>query len=159
MSKEGMTLEPNSELWERLTHLKDEQEPLRPGMPRHPSKKDAYFRALAVAFEAGMLLPVRDAQEISTIGEWTSVEERMPKIGEVVDVWVQAVDCAYRGSDFSWSGSEWNSDGHALVDVFGNVAMTITHWRGRPEAPRGFEKGHGDINRGVGRSRFVVAEN
>jgi hypothetical protein len=53
-------LVPDVDLWEKLSALKKAQEPLGPGMPRHPSKKVAYFNALAEAFEEGCLLPVRE---------------------------------------------------------------------------------------------------
>lgn len=45
----------------KLEGLRAAQDPVAPGMPRHPSRKNAYFRALAEAFEAGNLLPVKAA--------------------------------------------------------------------------------------------------
>lgn len=41
-----------------LMELQLAQEPVSPGMPRHPKRKRAYFEALAKAWEEGRLLPV-----------------------------------------------------------------------------------------------------
>ena len=49
----------DQDLHERLNELRAAQESPIPTMPRHPSRKNAYFRALAEAFEAGNLLPVK----------------------------------------------------------------------------------------------------
>lgn len=51
---------PDQGLFERLCDLRDAQAPPVPGMPRNPKKKTAYFKALAEAFEAGHLLPLRE---------------------------------------------------------------------------------------------------
>lgn len=43
-------------LTELLDSLKAQQAPFTEGGPRHPSKKNAYFRALAEAYESGDLV-------------------------------------------------------------------------------------------------------
>lgn len=52
---------PDQDLFERLCDLRDAQQPLGPGMPRNPKRKTDYFTALAQAFEAGHLVPVRES--------------------------------------------------------------------------------------------------
>jgi len=53
----------DQDLHEWLNELRAAQQPPIPTMPRHPSRKNAYFRALAEAFEAGNLLPVKPESE------------------------------------------------------------------------------------------------
>lgn len=52
-------MEPDQALFEALCDLRDAQAPVGPGMPRQPRNKGPYFRALAEAFEAGHLLPIK----------------------------------------------------------------------------------------------------
>lgn len=59
--KGGRPVTPDQEAFERLCDLRDRQSPPAPGMPRNPRYKNPYFRALAEAFEAGHLVPIKES--------------------------------------------------------------------------------------------------
>lgn len=87
---------------------------------------------------------------------WTGYPEHIPQIGQKVDLWIQCVDVAYRGPNWTWNGFQFVDDaGEPWHAHFGNVAMVVTHWRPVPEGPRHFQNGHGDHSIGYGRPRTI----
>jgi hypothetical protein len=87
--------------------------------------------------------------------KWTACSEAMPPKHQIIDAWVRAIDHAFRATHVAWDGTNWEVDSEPLDRAYGGVAMIITHWMPRPDAPCGFETGHGDPTIGVGRSRFA----
>ena len=67
---------------------------------------------------------------------WQPIETA-PKDGTAVDLWVEAVDCSFRGPDFIWRDGEWygrNSE-EPLHRHYGNTGVKATYWMPIPPPP------------------------
>lgn len=76
---------------------------------------------------------------------WQPIETA-PRDGTLIDLWISAVDCAFRAVDFKWEVTEtqkqgqWVKDGNPLDWHYGNVGMQATHWMPVPAPPSPQEK-------------------
>lgn len=60
-----------------------------------------------------------------------------PKDGTEVDLWVKAIDCAFRVPDAVWNARAggWTYADDPLHEAFGDVGVHATHWCPKPVAP------------------------
>lgn len=74
---------------------------------------------------------------------WRPID-KAPTDGTIIDLWIQAKDCAFRAENFRWGEDRQNgrvgwihdgTDSH-LDDTYGNVGMVATHWMPLPEPPQ-----------------------
>lgn len=82
---------------------------------------------------------------------WKPTNHEMPAVWQRIDVWIQAIDHAFRLTDICWSGTAWvivdrtenKENWQPLDNEYMAVEMAVTHWMKQPDAPNGFKRGHG----------------
>lgn len=81
------------------------------------------------------------------MGDWISVEDKMPPIGRYVDLWITGEPTTIsfydpgrgrrsksgRTVNWTWDGSRWKcSEG---LNLWLSPCVTVTHWAPLPEPP------------------------